>query len=294
MPFKGKIGVKPFVDYILMQYIELRVSVHPKDPWSDMIMTELADIGFDSFEENESGFMAYIPENLYLKDLPERIVDHYSKKARIVLREKILPAQNWNEEWEKNFQPVEIANKLYIRAEFHPEKKGFEHQIIIQPKMSFGTGHHETTYLVSELLLDMDLKNKKVLDMGTGTGLLAILAMKLGAKSVKAVDIDEWSVTNSQENVERNGFSNIEVVQGGIETITGNHFDTVIANINRNVLLDMAQGFAQVLPSGGEIILSGFYIDDYLLILDGFGKNGFEPGLQRSKNNWMACRFTKK
>ena len=294
MPFKDQIGVKLIIDFKLMQYIELRVSVHPKDPWSDMIMTELADIGFDSFEENESGFMAYIPENLYLKDLPERIVEHYSKKARIVLREKILPAQNWNEEWEKNFQPVEIGNKLYIRAEFHPEKKGFEHEIIIQPKMSFGTGHHETTYLVSELMLDMDFKAQKVLDMGTGTGLLAILAMKLGAKNVKAVDIDEWSVTNSQENVERNGFSKIEVVQGGIETINGEKYDTILANINRNVLLDMAQDFAEALKPGGEIILSGFYLEDYLLILDGFAKHGFEPGLQRSKNNWMACRFKKK
>ncbi|MBX7181952.1 MAG: 50S ribosomal protein L11 methyltransferase [Bacteroidia bacterium] len=277
-----------------MHYIELRVSVHPKDPWSDLIMTELAEIGFDSFEENESGFMAYIPENLYIKDLPEKIVDHYAKKARIVLREKILPPQNWNEEWEKNFQPVEIGKQLHIRAEFHEEKPGFEHEIIIQPKMAFGTGHHETTYLVSKMMLDMDFKRKKVLDMGTGTGLLAILAMKLGAKQVKAVDIDEWSVVNSQENVERNISSGIEVVQGGIETIQGEKFDTILANINRNVLLDMAHSFSEALNSGGEIVLSGFYLDDYLLILDGFTKNGFEPGLQQSKNNWMACRFVKK
>jgi len=277
-----------------MHYIELRVSIQPKEPWSDLIMTELATVGFDSFEEHDFGFTAYIPENLYLKDLPERIVEQYSKKAKIVLREKVLFAKNWNEEWEKNFQPVEIGEKLYIRAEFHPEKNGIEYEIVIQPKMSFGTGHHETTYLVSELMLEMDFKGKSVLDMGTGTGLLAILAMKLNARKVKAVDIDEWSVTNSIENCQRNGFPMVEVKLGGIERIQSLQFDTILANINRNVLLEMAEGFSKSLKKGGEIILSGFYLSDYLLILDGFSKYGFEPLLQRSKNNWMVCLFRKK
>ncbi len=276
-----------------MQYIELRVSVNPRDPWSDVIVTELADIGFDSFVDTESGFTAYIPEKLYIKDLPEQIVERYAKKVKIALREKILPKQNWNEEWERNFQPVEIAQQLYIRAEFHPSKPDFKYEIVIQPKMSFGTGHHETTSLVAAEMLNLDFKQKTVLDMGSGTGLLAILAEKLGAKSVLAIDIDEWCLINSQENIAANQCTKTKVLMGGKEKLGKEKFNTVIANINRNILLDMAKELSASTEAGGTLILSGFYLEDLAVLINEFTQYGFAFLHNSEKNKWVAAVFEK-
>ena len=276
-----------------MTYIELSISINPRDPWSDIIMQELANIGFDSFMENDAGFTAYIPEVNYVKDLPEEILKKHTKNARIILLEKVIPSENWNQEWEKNFQPVTIPNKLYIRAEFHPKAVGYEHEIIIQPKMSFGTGHHETTIQVSALMFDIDFKGKTVLDMGCGTGILAILAEKLGAEEITAIDNDEWCTLNTKENIAANTCIKIKVKHGGKEKIGTKPHDVIIANINRNILLNMAPELSKALKKGGNLLLSGFYREDLATLTDCFFKHGINLVSHIEKNKWVAAVFKK-
>ena len=246
-------------------YLEFDFKISPLQPWNEILMAELIEIGFDSFTEEHDGILGYIQKDLVseieLKAL--RIIN--SGEAQISYTYKEMPNINWNEEWEKNFSPINVENQVSIRAEFH-ENQNLPHEIIIQPKMSFGTGHHATTYLMIQQMLDMNFENKTVLDMGCGTSVLAIFAKHKGAGKTVAIDIDEWSVENSKENAERNGVE-LEISQGTAVNLGAEKFDIILANINRNILISDIPTYVSVLNDGGQLLLSGlcfFDVDDIL------------------------------
>jgi len=223
-------------------------------------MAVIADLGFDSFENTENGFTAYIPEQHHKNiNLDGFIFDDFKFSYRI----EELKEQNWNSEWEKNFEPVVIDHLLCIRAPFHEQRPGMKYEIVIMPKMSFGTGHHQTTRLMCRQMAALDLSQKSLLDMGCGTGVLAIFSKMLGAAEVCAIDIDEWSVENAIENAQVNGFSDIGVISGGEEALKDLAlFDVILANINKNVLKAQIPLYAQKLKPGGKLLLSGFFVTD--------------------------------
>jgi len=243
-----------------MQYLAYHFTVSPVQPGSEILMALISDFGFESFDTNDSGFTAYIKEEdangVNLNDL---VFDEFSFTYTV---EKI-PLTNWNAEWEKNFEPVVVGDLLCIRAPFHEPNKKVKHEIIIMPKMSFGTGHHQTTRLMCAAMFETDFKNKRVLDMGCGTGVLAILAKKLGAGEVLAIDIDEWSVENSRENCDDNNCGDVVVKQGDIDLIQNeNNFDIILANINKNVLKAHMASYANKMNKGAQLFLSGFFTTD--------------------------------
>ena len=249
----------------MTSYLEFNFKISPLQPWNEILMAELIEIGFDSFTEEHDGILGYIPEELYneqlLKEIPllnnEDISIHYTFDK--------MPNINWNEEWEKNFSPINVEDKVLIRAEFHESDPNM-HEIIIQPKMSFGTGHHPTTHLMIQQMLDMNLEGQKVLDMGCGTSVLAIYAKQKGAGETTAIDIDEWSVENSIENAARNKVE-LKISQGTAENLGSESFDTILANINRNILISDIPTYVSVLNDGGALLLSGlcfFDVDDIL------------------------------
>jgi ribosomal protein L11 methyltransferase len=245
-----------------MDYLEVRFSVSPKEIGSDVLIAALSEIGFDSFVDSELGFNAYIAEQSFSEGLFQELINTYSNSFQISYTQHKIPQQNWNKVWEESFEPIDIEGKCYIRAPFHPEKNNYPYQIIIEPKMSFGTGHHFTTQLMIKKMMELNLEGKALLDMGCGTGVLAILAVMLGAKPVMAVDIDEWSIENTIENIERNTISNVVVKQGDISVVNENHFFYILANINKNVLLSDISDYSHMLERGGHLILSGFFETD--------------------------------
>lgn len=249
----------------MQNYLEFNFKIEPLQPWNDILMAELIEIGFDSFTEEHDGILAYIQKDLYQEDQLKELELLQNPEIKIFYTFQEMPNINWNEEWEKNFSPINIEDKVSIRAEFH-EDQNLEHEIIIQPKMSFGTGHHATTYLMIQQMLDMDLKNKTVLDMGCGTSVLAIFAKQQGAGKTVAIDIDEWSVENSIENADRNKVE-LEISQGTADNLGKENFDIILANINRNILISDIPTYVSVLNSGGQLLLSGlcfFDVDDIL------------------------------
>ena len=246
-------------------YLEFNFKIEPLQPWNEILMAELIEIGFDSFTEEYDGILAYIPKELFQeKELKEiNLLQNPDIKISYTFEE--MPNINWNEEWEKNFSPINVEDQVSIRAEFHKDQN-LAHEIIIQPKMSFGTGHHATTYLMIQQMLDMDLKNKTVLDMGCGTSVLAIFAKQQGAGKTVAIDIDEWSVENSIENAARNNVQ-LKISQGTAENLGSENFNIILANINRNILISDIPTYVSVLNSGGQLLLSGlcfFDVDDIL------------------------------
>ncbi|MGE5425078.1 MAG: 50S ribosomal protein L11 methyltransferase [Syntrophothermus sp.] len=270
-----------------MEYIELRVKKLLPDQ-KDLLTFYLAEEGFESFTEEGEDLLAYVQSALYQKDKTSKILEGLKAEYD----EKIIPDQNWNEEWEKNFQPVTINGRCHIRAPFHPELKDIQYEIVIMPKMSFGTAHHETTAGMIELMMDLDLKGKTVLDMGCGTAILAILAEKMGAANIVAIDNDHWAYENALENAERNNCSRITVKEGGKELITGN-FDVIIANINRNILLDQMNNYSSAAKNGSLLLMSGFYEEDLSAIKESARENGFSYKMHQSQNNWVAALFNK-
>ena len=274
-----------------MKYIELAVDLKTVDPWREIFIAELAEKGFESFVETDNGFLAYIQEPLYQ---PAMEADLKSRESVRVVEVKRIQEQNWNAEWEKNFDPVYVEKKLAIVAPFHEKPTGFEQVITIMPKMSFGTGHHQTTWLVSRALFDLDLKNKAVLDMGTGTGILAILAEKLGASSVFAPDIDEWSYLNSLENCETNHCQKITVVQGGAEVLAGKNFQIILANINKNILTQQFPSYAVTLQPGGLLLISGFFETDQEDLVATASQHGFVFDQIQTREGWAMIQFHKK
>lgn len=246
-------------------YLEFNFKINPLQPWNEILMAELIEIGFDSFTEEYDGILGYIQKDIFNEDELKNIFILQNDEVEISYTYEEMPNINWNEEWEKNFSPINVEDKVLIRAEFH-ESNPEMHEIVIQPKMSFGTGHHPTTHLMIQQMLDMDLENKKVLDMGCGTSVLAIFAKQKGAGRTVAIDIDEWSVENSKENAARNNVE-LEIELGTAENLGKEKFDIILANINRNILISDIPTYVSVLEDGGNLLLSGlcfFDVDDIL------------------------------
>jgi ribosomal protein L11 methyltransferase len=246
-------------------YLEFNFKIQPAQPWSEILMAELIHIGFDSFTEEHDGILGYVQkEEFREEDLKELwLMNH--EEVKISYSSQEMPNINWNEEWEKNFSPINIDNKVLIRAEFH-ESQNTPYEIIIQPKMSFGTGHHATTHLMIQQMLEMNFEDKKVLDMGCGTSVLAIFAKQKGAGDTLAIDIDEWSVENSKENSERNKVE-LRIELGTADSLGKEKFDIILANINRNILISDIPSYVSVLEEGGQLLLSGlcfFDVDDIM------------------------------
>lgn len=271
-------------------YIGYEFKVKPIEPGVEILVAELGDAGFESFVETEEGVSAYIQKEDWNEAILEDIQILNSTEFEIEYSFSEIEQVNWNEEWEKNFNPITVDGLCTVRAPFH-EKPNTKFDIIIEPKMSFGTGHHETTHMMIQHLLKTDFTNKSVLDMGCGTGVLAILAEKKGAKPIDAIDYDNWCYLNSLENVERNHCSHITVIEGDASALTGRRYDVIIANINRNILLNDMHAYVSSLNKNGILFLSGFYNDDIPVIQSECEKHKlkFEEKLER--NNWVALKF---
>ncbi|MCX6246835.1 MAG: 50S ribosomal protein L11 methyltransferase [Bacteroidetes bacterium] len=269
-----------------MEYIEVRL--HPLTPEMKEIITSLlAETNFESFAGGEDELLAYVQAGLFSSEEVERICNPFGLK----FTESLIPEQNWNTEWEKNFEPVLIAGRCYIRAPFHSPRPDYPYEIIIEPKMSFGTAHHETTSMMIGMMMEMDFKGKKVLDMGSGTGILAILARKLGAASVDAIDNDSWAYSNALENMEKNRISGVTVKMGDVDA-AGSGYDILLANINRNVLIGHLPEYSKCMERG-ELLMSGFYEEDLPMIRQAAESNGFTFNRQVTKNRWVAAQFKK-
>ncbi|SDB67295.1 [LSU ribosomal protein L11P]-lysine N-methyltransferase [Flavobacteriaceae bacterium MAR_2010_188] len=271
-------------------YIEVNFTVSPVQPATDILIAQLGEIGFESFEETEKGVKAYIQKDDWdescLNEIDVLGWEQYDFDYTVYEIDQV----NWNEEWEKNFEPIIVDEKCSIRAPFH-EKPDVQYDIIIEPKMSFGTGHHETTEMMVKHLLKLDLENKTVLDMGCGTAVLAILAEMRGAKEVEAIDIDKWCYENSLENIERNSCKNIEVFEGDADLLEGRKYDVIIANINRNILLQDISIYSNCLNPEGVLLLSGFYTEDIESIEKECNDYMLKLSETLEKNNWISLKF---
>ena len=274
------------------QYIAYHFKVIPVQPTTEILIAELAERAFDSFIETEEGFTAYILQKNWSESILDDLTILKNDAFEINYKIEIIEPENWNETWEKNFEPIEVDDKVSIRATFH-EPGELQYNIIIDPKMSFGTGHHETTHLMIQQLLQWDIKNKTVLDMGTGTGVLAILAEFLGAKHVDAVDIDLWSYENASENVERNNCTRINVFQGDASWFNDQKYEVILANINRNILLEDMATYVNHLTTNGLLILSGYYTEDLPLIVDSATNLKLQKKVTLERHNWVCSAFIK-
>ncbi len=278
-----------------MDYVEVTFNLFPRQPWADILIAQLADIGFDSFEETDSGFKAYIEGSGFDEnELKDVIPEILKKEGKYTYKVKTINDENWNQVWESNFEPVLIDDKCYIRAPFHESNPEVAYEIIIEPKMSFGTGHHETTSLMVKWLFEIDLKGKTALDMGCGTGVLAILASKLGASKITAIDNYIYAYENTIENVERNFCKNINTVLGDASALGKEKFDVIIANITKNVLLDDMEKYDSVLNKGGVILFSGFFDDDKNQIEAKASDLGLAYKGIKNEKEWASLCFIKK
>jgi ribosomal protein L11 methyltransferase len=271
-------------------YIEYNFTCSPKEPATEILVAELGNVGFESFVENENGVTAYIQKIDWSAEILADIFVLNSKEFSIDYNQNEVPQTNWNEEWEKNFEPIQVDDLVSIRAPFH-ENPNLKYDIVIEPKMSFGTGHHETTHMMVQHLLQLDLENKKVLDMGCGTGILAIFAEMKGAKPLDAIDIDNWCYENSVENVARNNCKNIAVYEGDASLLVDKKYDVIIANINRNILLMDMKVYTNCLKEKGILLLSGFYEKDIPVIDAEVSKYGLKLEKFIQRNNWVALKY---
>lgn len=269
-----------------MEYIEIRISSLSEEK-KEILTSLLAELEFESFAEEKDVLFAYVRADRYVKEDVSRICRGYD----VSFTETSFPDQNWNTEWEKNFEPVVIAGKCYIRAPFHSPRPEYPFSIIIEPKMSFGTAHHETTAMMIEMMMQMDFSGKKVLDMGSGTGILAILAGMMGAAEVDAIDNDSWAFSNALENVDRNDAHVVRVLMGDVDA-AGSGYEILLANINRNILVKHFHEYSRRLEKG-EMLVSGFYEEDVPVIRKEAEANGFVFDRFITKNRWVAARFTK-
>jgi len=259
----------------------------------DILLAELGQIHFDIFEESDTGLIAYCQSDLFDLSLFTEVIKKYEVLGPISFQVNTIEKQNWNAVWESNYDPIRISNQLFIRANFHESEPGYAMEIVINPKMSFGTGHHETTFLMTQALFEIELQAKLVLDAGTGTGILAIVASKLGATDVKGFDIDPWSIENAIENATLNQCEEIIFVEGTIVNESLKKYDVLLANINRNILLAEMQEYSDRILSGGILLLSGFYTEDVPMIVTSALENGLVFMSQLEKNRWTCLKFKK-
>ncbi len=277
-----------------MNYLSYTFKCQPVKPLSEILVSQLAEIGFESFQDTESGVVAYIPDSLHDSEAIKSCLKQLSGIGRIEFTSEIIPDQNWNAVWESEYPVVTIEKDCIVRAPFHAVTPGeYGLDIQINPQMSFGTGHHETTYLVLSMVLGMDLNQKSLLDMGSGTGVLAIAAKKLGARNVLAIDSEDWAYKNTLENVALN---NVDITVQKGETIPQDspEYDVILANINKNVLLSLMPVFAVHLKVDGTLILSGFFQTDSAEIDVEANKYGLNLTVQKTKNSWAALEFKRK
>lgn len=270
-------------------YIELAVTVSPLEPFRDLFIAQLGAVGFESFSETEEGFAAYILKEDYSASAAMEQMQWDG--VTVSVKEQEIEQVNWNAEWERNFNPIEVDGRVYIRAPFHAERAGFEYAMLIEPKMSFGTGHHQTTHMMIQWLLETPSNHADVLDMGCGTGILGILAGMRGAKSVHGIDVDTWCIENTLENAKRNGVA-MTADLGGSEVLSGT-YDLILANINLNVLLADIAHYEKALRKGGSIFFSGFYEDNVPTLRAAAEALGLTFEGVKAREQWRSIKMVK-
>jgi ribosomal protein L11 methyltransferase len=274
-----------------MDYIQYSFTVTPPEPGSDILIALLSDLDFESFSQTDTGVDAYIQSEL---DHESEIKSLNFEDFKFSYVRTLIPKTNWNEEWEKNFNPVYVDDLVCIRAHFHPKSESVKHDIVITPKMSFGTGHHDTTWLMSKTMFGLNFKNTSVLDMGCGTGILAILAKQLGATALLGIDIDDWSIENSIENAAINNCSEIQFKKGDAALLpTSESFDIILANINKNVLKQDLFKYFTCLKKNGYLLLSGFFTADVDELKQLASSIGFSFEENFHKNEWAVIKLKK-
>ena len=270
-----------------MEYIEIDIRLKLVNPYAEIFIARLNEIKYESFSTDAGGLKAYIRFDLFNKEKLTEIVNDISSFTKIDLSINSIKKENWNADWENNYSPVHINKDCVIRAHFHDRFPNIEHEIIITPKMSFGTGHHETTFLVMNQIFELNLEGKHVLDIGSGTGVLSILASKLGAKKIVGIDIDKWAYENAIENSKLNNISNIQFLEGTVESIGKKVYDVVLANINRNIILADIHKYVRAMRPKSDIILSGFLKQDVKIILNKIKQLKFNLVASKNKNKWQ-------
>lgn len=275
-----------------MNYVEVSFTLQPLLPAREVLVVELAERGFESFVETDEGLKAYIQEPSFTPDVLQELMAQAIPEQRLEVSTAIIEDQNWNAQWESSFDPIIVDEQCLIRAPFHSEEKRFTYTITIEPKMSFGTGHHATTHLIVSAMLPMDCAGKNVLDMGCGTGVLAILAELRGSKNIDAIDIDEWAYENTLENIERNACRYIRTLQGGAEAIPSDaRYDLILANINRNILTCDMHFYVKQMNPGASILFSGFYESDQPEIRSTAEALGLTFITAKLRNEWTMMHF---
>lgn len=271
-------------------YIEYRFTLVPAEPASDILIAQLGEVGFESFVEEEEAVLAYIQKEDWSSDILNGLTILENDRFEIDYDYKEIEQENWNATWEQNFQPIVVDDICMIRAPFH-ESLDLQFDIVIEPKMSFGTGHHETTHMMLQHILQLDMKEKSILDMGSGTGVLAILAAMRGANSIDAIDIDNWCYVNAMENVARNKVDFINVFEGDVNLLKDKRYDIIIANINRNILLADIPAYARSLNKNGFLLVSGFYTEDLEMITKKCEEVQLKFEKNSERNNWVAAKY---
>ena len=278
-----------------MNYYELLfTTIITEDYQQDLLINALGDIGFETFEEVDFGFKAYIPSVNFNKEQLENCLNSYHSVFAFNYQINLIPGKNWNEVWESNFEPIIISNKIFVRATFHQPQPEYRYEIVIDPKMAFGTGHHQTTAMMLAYMLEENFIGKQVLDMGCGTGILAIMAAKSGASEITAIDNDQVCYESTIENSRLNEVTNINTLCGSTEVVPDIKFDIVLANINRNILIDQLPGYARVLQPGGAIYLSGFYEEpDLSMLITKAVECGLSYESHKTDKNWAALKLVR-
>jgi ribosomal protein L11 methyltransferase len=276
-----------------LAYIEIDIIIEKnRTRGADITIAELAAAGYESFLDTEHGIKAYIREGLYNSTLLEKLtVIRSDEFGDSYYKSLVIKDINWNKKWESEYHPVSVADFCLIRSPFHPPGSSHKYEIVIEPKMSFGTGHHETTWLMVSKMKDITFSDKTVLDVGCGTGILSILASMQGARDITAIDTDEWAYENSKENIQRNKVGNCRIIHGSIDAAAGRKYNIILANITRNVNLKFMSEYKKLCTPGGNILLSGFYKDDMVLIKKEAALNGFLYIDYLTKKNWVSVLF---
>ena len=276
-----------------MDTLELKIDVSPKSPWCDILVAELSELGFDSFVDTEEGLLAYAPAEIDLEAVLSKTSIAGENEGTFSTSHQVIPHQNWNAKWESDFHPVFVEEYATILAPFHDENVAKGMKVVIQPQMSFGTGHHQTTWMMTKALFELNAMSDAVLDMGTGTGVLAIVAENLGAKRILAIDIESWSAENAELNANSNGSQNIEVKCGDIDLVRDEQFGLIIANINKNILKAHMSAYSSALSPNGTLLLSGFFDSDVEEMTAFAGQFGLKQTKVFGKDEWAAIQLSK-